>query len=120
MILKEHRRTIVLISAFLFLQLLGQISAGFAGEAVSIINPFTVISYFCLISRGVLWVLILKRVNLLAAYPFTGIIYLLILPISYLVFDESITRWQIWGAAMIFIGIMLNAAGNAAAVKKRS
>ena len=97
--------------SFLLLQLCGQTAAGFAGRMGGI-NLFTIISYFCLLSRGLVWILILKRLPLTVAYPFTGAIYLLILPLSIFLFGESPDWSRFAGAALIFAGIAVSSSGT--------
>ena len=108
----KRYKTPILLSAFLVLQLGGQIAAGFAGRQAYFLNHFTVISYFCLTARGFIWLLILRRMSLTAAYPFTGMIYVLILPVSAFVFGDSISVVRVVGAVLIFAGVMLTAAGT--------
>jgi len=119
MISKQTINTFILLLFFLVLQLGGQLAAGFAGTAGGLLNPFTVISYSCLICRGLLWVVILKRVELVSAYPFTGLVYLLILPLSAFAFGDEISWEKGAGAALIFIGILFAAAGQGMRQKKR-
>lgn len=101
---------VLLLILFLLLQLGGQTAAGFAGK-IGGINIYTLISYTCLTLRGLLWVLVLKRLPLTVAYPFTGAVYLLILPLSMLLFGESPEWSRFAGAALIFAGIGVSAVG---------
>ncbi len=105
---------------FLALQLGGQLSAGRAGAEDGFINLFTAISYICLLSRGLIWILILKRMKLVAAYPLTGMVYLLILPLSAYFFGDEISWEKAAGAALIFTGIVFTAAGQSGARKGKS
>ncbi len=100
-----------LLVMFLLLQLGGQTAAGFSGRTGGFINIFTFISYCCLILRAFIWMLVLRRLSLSAAYPFTGAVYLLILPLSMLIFDEKPGWARFAGALLIFAGIIFTAAG---------
>ncbi len=71
------------------------------------INIFLVMSYFFLILRGLIWVFILKYVELSAAYPFMSLNYVVILIISVLFFDESLTFSNMSGSVLITSGILL-------------
>jgi len=102
---------VILLVVFMLLQLGGQIAAGLSGSTGSIVNLFTVISYCCLLARGIVWVLVLKKLPLTVAYPFTGAVYLLILPLSVLVFGEQPGWSRFAGAALIFAGVAVTAAG---------
>jgi drug/metabolite transporter (DMT)-like permease len=93
------------------LQVGGQVAAGFSGLRDSFLNPFTIISYGCLVSRGLIWVIILKRINLTTAYPFTGLVYLLILPLSAFIFGDNISWQKAAGAVLIFGGIIFTSIG---------
>lgn len=110
---RQTLNTAALLLLFLVLQIGGQIAAGFAGEQGYFFNPYTIISYFCLFSRGLIWILILKRIDLIKAYPFTGLVYLLILPLSAFIFGDEISWSKAAGAALIFAGIIFTAAGRA-------
>ena len=106
----RYDRSVFLLLIFLLLQLGGQTAAGFAGRAGGI-NLYTITSYACLFLRGLVWIMVLKRLPLTVAYPFTGAVYLLILPLSMIVFDETPGWSRFAGAALIFIGIIFSASG---------
>ena len=57
--------------------------------------------------------LILKRLSLVTAYPFTGLVYLLILPLSAFIFGDEISWPKAVGALLIFTGIIFTAVGAA-------
>ena len=113
MINRLKSRPSILILLFLLLQLAGQTAAGFSGRSSGLINIYTVVSYICLILRAFIWLFILKLLPLTKAYPYTAAVYILILPLSILIFGESPDWSRYAGAGLIFIGIMLNAAGTA-------
>jgi len=58
-------------------------------------------------SRGFIWVLILNRIRLIAAYPLNGLSYLLILPVSFLIFGETVTPVRLMSSIMISSGVIL-------------
>lgn len=104
-------KPIILMILFLILQLGGQTAAGFSGREVGFFNLYTLLSYSALVLRAIIWMLILKNMPLTVAYPFTGMVYLLILPLSIFIFGEN-PHWSSFaGAALIFCGIVLTAFG---------
>ena len=54
-----------------------------------------------------LWLVVLSKAKLSYAYPFTSLIYLLVLGGSWWLFDERISMEQTVGVAIILIGIFL-------------
>lgn len=110
----QLNKPVILIIMFLLLQLGGQTAAGFSGRAGNFFNIFTLISYCALFFRALTWILILKTLPLSAAYPFTGLVYLLILPLSVFIFGESPDWSRFAGAVLIFTGIIFSAIGAAA------
>lgn len=102
-----------LLLIFIILQLAGQTSAGLSGKTAGLLNIFTLISYCCLILRAFVWLLILKKLPLTSAYPVTASIYILILPLSMIVFGESPGWSRFAGAALITSGIILTSVGAA-------
>lgn len=103
--------SVILLILFLLLQLGGQTAAGFAGNAGGNFNIFTLLSYCALLLRGFVWILVLKRMPLIAAYPFTGAVYILVLPLSILLFGETPHWSRFAGAFLIFAGIGVSALG---------
>jgi len=104
--------SLFLLILYLILQLGGQLSAKAAGVQPTLFSGFMILSYFCLLTRGFLWVLILSRLRLVAAYPLNGLAYVLILPLSSLVFGETVTPAQAAGGVLILAGIICIARGE--------
>ncbi len=109
---RHLHKTIFLIPLYFIIQMTGQIGAKFAAGCDSLINPFTLISYLCLLSRGFIWVLILSRMRVIAAYPLNGISYLLILPLSFFIFSEPISRVRLISTLLISAGVALLSYGE--------
>lgn len=53
------------------------------------------------------WMHLLAHVDISRAVPFTSVSYVLILAAGYLVFDESLTFSQCFGAILILLGVWL-------------
>ena len=100
----------------LTIMLAGQIFAKLSGNFIafggSIINIYSLISYICLISRGFLWVFIIRRMRLVFAYPVLSINYILVLLVSYFVFNEQIVLSNLVGAGLISLGVVLIGLGE--------
>ncbi len=105
-------RAIMLILFSMMLQLVGQIASGFAGREGSIFNYFTFIGYSCLVLRAFVWILVLKAMPLTVAYPSTGAIYLMILPLSVIFFGENPGWGRYGGSTLIFLGIIVSSLGS--------
>lgn len=93
------------------IMLIGQIFAKLSGIFIesggSIINIYSLISYFCLFSRGFLWIFIIRRMRLVFAYPILSINYILVLLVSYFLFHEKIISSNLIGAGFISLGVVL-------------
>ncbi len=100
----------------LSIMLLGQIFAKFSGNYIgsggSIINIYSLISYICLISRGFIWIFIVRRMRLVFAYPVMSINYILVLLVSWFIFDEKIISTNLIGAGLISAGVVLIGIGE--------
>jgi len=70
------------------------------------------IGYMFLILRGFVWIFILRKMDLIIAYPFISLTYIIILLISYFVFKEQINIFQILGSLIIISGIIFITVGN--------
>ncbi len=95
----------------LSIMLIGQIFAKMSGMHIefggSILNIYSLISYICLISRGFIWIFIVRRMRLVFAYPVMSVNYILVLLVSYFIFDEQIVSTNLIGAGLISLGVIL-------------
>ena len=87
-------------------------------EGGSVLNIYILLGYTFLILRGLVWVVILKKMRLSFAYPFISISYVLILAISYYFFDEVIGINNIIGTVLIMLGVF--AIGLSQVVNRRA
>ena len=96
---------------------LGQTCAKFGAikvaEGGSVLNIYILLGYTFLILRGLVWVVILKKMRLSFAYPFISISYVLILAISYYFFDEAVGVNKIIGTVLIMVGVFVTGLGRA-------
>lgn len=95
------------LSIMLIGQIFAKMSGIYIGSGGSIINIYSLISYICLISRGFLWIFIIRRMRLVFAYPVMSINYILVLLVSYFVFHEEIVSTNLAGAGLISLGVIL-------------
>ncbi|MBI9102824.1 MAG: hypothetical protein JEY99_10445 [Spirochaetales bacterium] len=109
---KTAIKGLLLILLYLSIQMGGQVLAKYASGEKSLFNIYTMGSYLSLLSRGFIWVLILNRIRLIAAYPINGLSYILILPLSALIFEEVITSGRVASSVMIASGVVLLTIGE--------
>lgn len=111
---RTHYVMIFLVILFLMLgQFLGKLgSRSITLDAFSLgqlMDPLILTAVFFLIVRGFLWAYVLKISSVSFAYPFISLSFVLILPLAYFAFDETVTVWKILGSLLIIIGILVNA-----------
>ena len=98
------------------IMLIGQIFAKMSGIYISsggsIVNFYSLISYICLISRGFLWIFIVRRMRLVFAYSVMSINYILVLLVSHFIFHEEIIGTNLIGAGLIGLGVILIGVGE--------
>lgn len=100
-------RVVFLLLLYFSILFLGQSLAKYASFRESLFNLFTLGSYLCLITRGFIWILILNRMKLIAAYPLNALSYILILPLSAFLFAEAISLVRAVSAFFIAAGVAL-------------
>jgi len=69
--------------------------------------PFLVVAYGALLTRGVLWILVLRKVALSLAYPILALAYVVILVASRFLFGEPLGVLKLGGALLIVGGVTL-------------
>jgi drug/metabolite transporter (DMT)-like permease len=78
-----------------------------AVETTKVINGYVLLAYGFLFLRGVAWIFLLKLLRLSFAYPFMSASYFFILMISFFIFRESLSVWNIFGTCVIVFGVVL-------------
>ena len=98
------------------IMLCGQFMAKKAGLLIqngdSILNTFSLLSYTCLLLRGVIWIWVVRNLRLVFAYPILSLNYILVLAASSVLFGESITFFNTAGASLIAGGVLLTGMGE--------
>ena len=70
------------------------------------LNPYIAVGYSCLVLRGIIWVFILRRIELSLAYPLLSISFVIILIFSYYLFGEQISFQKVIGTFFIIGGVI--------------
>jgi drug/metabolite transporter (DMT)-like permease len=70
-------------------------------------NPYVVGGLFVYICSTIFWLVALSRVDLSYAYPFASLSYILMLVVSWRLFDENISLLRLLGTATIAFGVLL-------------
>ena len=78
----------------------------------TIINIYIILGYTMLMLRGFIWIFILKKVKLSFAYPLMSVTFILILAISYFMFNEDITFYNLLGSCLIMGGVVFISLGE--------
>jgi len=98
------------------IMLIGQTFAKLSGLVIesggSIVNIYSLFSYICLLSRGFIWIFIIRRMRLVFAYPAMSLNYILVLLVSHFFFHEEIISANLFGAGFITAGVILIGLGE--------
>ena len=70
-------------------------------------NPYVVGGLFVYVCSTVFWLVALSRVDLSYAYPFASLSYVIMLVVSWRLFDENISLLRLLGTATIAVGVIL-------------
>lgn len=105
---------LVLIPIFFVMvgQTLSKYGAQELKKADTIINLYIILGYTSLLLRGFIWIFILKKVKLSFAYPLMSVTFILILGISYFLFNEEITFYNLVGCFLIMGGVAFISLGE--------
>ena len=81
------------------------------------LNPYIVVGYSCLVLRGIIWVFILRRIELSVAYPLLSTSFVIVLIFSYYLFGEQIPPLKVIGTFFIIAGVISIGFSNTAEIK---
>ncbi|MBN2657112.1 MAG: hypothetical protein JXR86_08635 [Spirochaetales bacterium] len=90
----------------------GQLSSAGAALEGNFLNFWTGLMYVFLLSRGFLWVLILKEMDLIKAYALSSVNFIIIPLLSRFFLHEDLELKYLIGAIFIIPGILLFALGE--------
>ena len=77
------------------------------------LNPYIVGAFLLTFAYGLVWILVLKRMDLSFAYPLTSLSFVLIPLISHFFLGEQLTLVKIVGALFILFGVFCTTSANA-------
>ena len=80
-------------------------------------NPYIAVGYSCLVLRGIIWVFILRRVELSVAYPLLSTSFVIVLILSNYLFGEQIPFQKVIGTFFIIAGVISIGFSNRAEIK---
>ena len=108
-LISEYKKYIILILVFFFYSTVS-IAAKFTS-----LQEFLSLKYFLVLAivvamlgiYAIIWQQILKRIELTTAYMFKGTSLIFVLLFSALIFNETITVWNIVGASLIVGGMRI-------------
>jgi drug/metabolite transporter (DMT)-like permease len=72
-----------------------------------VLNPFIVAGVLLHVAALFTWLYVLKHVEVSYAYPFISMGFVVVLFLSYLLFNEAISLYRIVGVLLIISGIIL-------------
>jgi drug/metabolite transporter (DMT)-like permease len=102
---------LLLLVGILTTILLGQFSSKTGTDKLSngdqIGYLFVVLGYGFLALRGIIWMFLLRIMDLSKAYPLQSLSYVLILLLSYFVFNEEVGFQQVIGCGFIMSGALI-------------
>ena len=70
-------------------------------------TPWIWLGIISVLSGLFIWLIVLAQVDLSVAYPFDSLQYILVLPVSFLIFREHVDVRKLLGAGLIILGIWL-------------
>jgi len=70
-------------------------------------NPFIIAGVFLHVMALFTWLYVLKHVDVSYAYPFISMGFVIVLLLSYFLFNEAANSYRIAGVALIIMGIIL-------------
>ena len=117
------RHYLLVVLPILFV-MVGQTLSKYGAEEIkktdTIVNVYIIAGYTMLLLRGFIWIFILKKVKLSFAYPLMSVTFILILAISYFMFDEDITFNNLLGSCLIIGGVIVIGLGEINAKVERN
>lgn len=90
---------------------LGVMNGGF-GILLLFTNPYLITGYILFASGALIFILALKQGELSLIYPFISLGFIWVALLSFVVLKESISLLQLFGLAVIIIGVSLVARGG--------
>lgn len=111
-------RTVAFILGVVGMLSVGQVLFKYAARTIDFSRPATVLSLplgVALVLYGgatILWLLVLSRISLTVAFPFYGLVFLLVPFLSWAVLKEPLNLPTLIGSAVIAAGVVIVATGS--------
>ena len=74
---------------------------------ILLLNPWVISAILATFASGLSWMLAMSKFDLSYAYPFTSLLYVLMMVASVVFFNESLTINKMIGVCFIMIGIII-------------
>jgi multidrug transporter EmrE-like cation transporter len=74
---------------------------------ILLLNPWVISAILATLGAGLSWMLAMSKFDLSYAYPFTSLLYVLMMVASVVFFNESLTMNKMIGVSFIMIGIVI-------------
>ena len=111
----SNKNTLLLILQFFFIFILLIGGQYYAKKGVNFLKAGSLqdaylsisIGYIFFISRGLIWIFLLKENNIYVAYSIQSLSFIFIMLLAYFTFDEPITVQKITSAILIVTGITI-------------
>ena len=109
---------ITAILAVVLMLSIGQVLFKYAAHSLDIAHPLTLLSaslVAALVLYGVAticWLVVLSRVPLSIAFPFYGLVFVLVPMMSWIILKEPMRLSTIFGSAVIVVGVLIVAIGG--------
>ena len=91
--------------------LAGELPASMWDKAIFIarifLSPWVLLAFVCVFLAGVSWMLTLTKFDLSYAYPFTSLIFVIMLICGALFFEEPFTIHKLVGTILVVIGLFI-------------
>lgn len=110
--------TLALIVVTILLLAIGQVLFKFAANGINFSQPKTLLSFWllsALVIYGIAtaaWLLVLSRVPLSLAFPFYGLIFIIVPAMAWLILKEPINPRVVLGGLIIFVGVIVSSMGG--------
>jgi len=89
----------------------GALPQGWSGKiqfiAHLLMNPWVLSGVAATFLAGVSWMLALTKFQLSYAYPFTSLVYMLVLLSGVLLFNDSTSPGRLLGTAVVMVGVLI-------------
>ena len=74
-------------------------------------NPFVITVYLAVGAAGLLWIVVMTKLDLSRAYPFVSLAFALVVVLSAVFFDEPLSVPKVVGVALIVLGVAIGTQG---------